>query len=264
MRTIIKAKEMFPDKKTVRKIGFQREQEGIMNRFYREGERWNIHLRNTRQFILDSFREGGIRSIGIMGSGWLLDVPLQELADRFDRVLLLDIRHPVEVKHRVKNMPNVTLQETDLTGGAVAYCYEVKKRLKRKEKVSLGEGMILDKPAPVMETDALVSLNLLNQLNGILLDFLQADKYFQQTETDSFSKKIQDFHMQWITRKPGCIITEVAEHNTDHKGIETVKLLPHIKLPEGKRKASWTWEFDTEETYHENYRTTMEIQAVEW
>ncbi|MBN2697487.1 MAG: hypothetical protein JXR52_01570 [Bacteroidales bacterium] len=253
-----------PDKKIIRKIRFPGDQDGIINRYFRERGQWDVHLQNSRRFILDSFHDRPVRSVGILGSGWLLDVPLEELSERYDRVLLLDIHHPVEVRHKVNRFSNVVLQETDLTGGAVIHCWNLRQKMKKRAPVSLNEGMTLEIPELIMEPDALVSLNILNQLNGILLDFLKADKYFQQPDTERFSKTIQDFHISWITGKPGCILTDTAEHNYNRKGERTTKPLLYTRLPEGFRNAGWTWSFDTGKTYHPQMLTELEIRAIEW
>jgi hypothetical protein len=70
--------------------------------------------------------------------------------------------------------------------------------------------------------------------------------------------------MQWITATPGCLISDVEEISKDKKGNSSSKSLLYTTLPEGKRRDSWTWEFDTRGTYLSNSLTTMVVQAVEW
>ena len=67
----------------VRKMGYISDQEGIMKRYLNEQDKWEFHLQNTRQFILDSFKDVQIRNLAIFGSGWLLDLPLEELSKKF-------------------------------------------------------------------------------------------------------------------------------------------------------------------------------------
>jgi hypothetical protein len=98
-------------------MGYLRECIGIASRHGRLEEVWRPHLEQTRRFILDSAeRCGPRRHAVILGSGWLLDVPWQELAARFDRVSLVDLIHPPSVRRQVRAFPKVKLVTTDLTG----------------------------------------------------------------------------------------------------------------------------------------------------
>ena len=103
-----------------RRAGYVSDQLGIRNRFLREIGNWKSHLDNTRNFIIEAARRAEKHaSVAVLGSGWLYDVPLDELSQMFASVTLVDIVHPEPVKVRVARMPNVRLVTADLTGGAV-------------------------------------------------------------------------------------------------------------------------------------------------
>lgn len=252
------------NRKMIRKMGFIKDQEGIMNRFFREGAKWEPHLERSRNFILNSFRDRGIHSLAILGSGWLLDLPLEELADRYDQILLIDIYHPPQVRHRVKPLKNVSLQEADLSGGAIEYCWNLRKSMKRKERIFFPDHMKLKIPDLLFEAGAMISLNLLNQLDILLIDYINAGKYFQHFEIERFRTMIQQFHLDWITGKPGTLITDVREINIDRNGNESSNTLLYTSLPEGIRRENWKWDFDAYQTYRPGSHTTMEVQAIEW
>ena len=98
----------------------------------------------------------------------------------------------------------------------------------------------------------------------MLCDFLRRHGYFKLAAPDGFRKMIQSFHLEWITRKPGCLITDTTEFNLDREGNESARGLLYTELPSGFRSEQWDWEFDTMKTYRPGNRTRMRVRAVEW
>lgn len=251
--------------KRVKKMKFLSDQDGILTRYSREKETWKAHLDNTRQFILDSFDDKKIKSIAVLGSGWLLDLPLEKLADKYKKILLVDVHHPAQIVKKTESMKNVTLAEIDISGGGIAFCWKL-----RKQKEEHLESFILDEfepkvPSLPFDPDAYISLNLLNQLDILLIDFLQKkNRRVTDMEIRRFREKLQSFHVSWITKKPGCLITDVAELlNQPGKEIQERSLI-YTELPKGKRAEEWIWDFDLSKTYHPNTETRMKVNAIEW
>jgi hypothetical protein len=255
----------FGQKKMVRKMKFISDQEGIMNRYLREEDNWSTHLKNTKHFILDSLQEKEIKSVAILGSGWLLDLPLKELSERFKKILLVDVYHPPQIIKKVDKYKNVTLFETDLTGGGIKYCWDL-----RKQKDEHFSKYILDefkakKPNFPFSPDAFISLNILNQLDILLVDYLsKKNGGISEIEFTRFRKNIQQFHLDWITKKPGCLISDMAELNSEPKSQQSEKKLVHVNLPKAKRKEEWTWDFDLSKKYRKGTETRMNVTAIEW
>ncbi len=255
----------FGQKKMVRKMKFISDQEGIMNRYLREQEHWETHLNNTKAFILGSFQDREIKNLAVLGSGWLLDLPLKELSKKFKKILLVDVYHPPQIVKKAEKYSNVILHETDLSGGAIQFCWDL-----RKAKIEHLESYILDKFSPKIpdlpvKPDAFISLNLLSQLDSLLVEFLERKKVSViDTEVSRFRANIQQFHLDWITRKPGCLVTDVAEMNngTDNKSEE--RPLIHVDFPRARRSEEWTWDFDLAGTYHQGKETRMKVRAMEW
>jgi hypothetical protein len=106
-----------PGKKIIRKMGYLSDQRGIINRLLREENGWDIHLENSRIFILKHAIREDCKRIGILGSGWLLDVPMDEITRQAHQVYLYDIYHPAQVMHLTNKYEGVELVQADLTGG---------------------------------------------------------------------------------------------------------------------------------------------------
>lgn len=255
---------MKPPRKIIRRMGYIRDQEGIMNRYLHEKSNWDPHLQHTRKFIYESFRDPNIKSVAVLGSGWLLDVPLMELSARFERVFLVDIRHPAQIRKKVESMPRVQLIEADLSGGAMEQLWDLAQEKRPVQGASLPDQLSLQPPLGNITPDAVISVNLLNQLDIMLCDYMSRKGDFQQEESRRLRKALQEFHLQWITETPGCLVSDVEEKNADKKGNVTSKSLLYTTLPEGIRHKSWTWEFDSRGSYRDHALTTMVVKAVEW
>jgi hypothetical protein len=201
----------------------------------------------------------------VLGSGWLLDVPLDELRHKFEHVYLVDIHHPPQIRKKVEGLKGVELLEEDLSGGAIEQVWSLLRKNKGSIPATRLVGEIsLNPPLAGRQADALISVNLLNQLDIILCDHIRRKLPFQQELSVSFRAAIQAFHLEWLTKKPGCLVTDTTEHRIPHKGTASSKPLLYTDLPEGIRRDSWEWDFDSRGTYHPGSRTRMEVQAVEW
>lgn len=257
----------FGQKKRVRKMKYISDQEGIMKRYFREKENWYSHLENTRQFILNSFQDGKgkIDTIAILGSGWLLDFPLEEIKDRFKKIYLIDVHHPPQIQKKTEKYKNIKLFETDLSGGGIDFCWDLRKQKEDHFKKYILDEFTPNIPELPFKPDAFISLNILNQLDILLVDFLKEKKArIIDAEILRFRKKIQKSHLNWIKEKPGCLITDFTELNQKNGEDLQEKKLIHINLPEGKRAEEWTWDFDLSKTYHPDFETRFKVKAIEW
>lgn len=248
----------------IRRMGFIRDQEGIMNRYLREKSNWGPHLERTRAFINASFQKETLASVAVLGSGWLLDVPLEEMREQFEKIFLVDIRHPPQIRKRVAQMPEVELIETDLTGGAVEQIWKNIRQQKKIDPSTLPDNITLSPPLKEVSPESLISVNLLNQLDILVCDYLKKQSHFQQSDLSRVRSWLQRNHVEWIRSKPACLITDTREILVDQDGKEISNPLIYCDLPAGIRRETWDWEFDSQGTYHPGSRTRMEVRAVEW
>jgi len=186
------------------------------------------------------------------------------LRSRFEHVFLVDIRHPAQIIKKVESMNEVDLIEADLSGGAISKLWDLAHKKTQAKGASLLDQLSLQPPLRHIAPDAVISVNLLNQLDIILCDYMSRKGYFQQEESRLLRSALQEFHLQWITETPGCLVSDVLEKNTDKKGEISSKSLLYTTLPEGIRSDSWTWEFDSAGSYRIHTHTSMEVKAVEW
>lgn len=247
-------------------MGFAADSEGILNRFYREGGRWNSHLENTKQFILDSAQSKEKNVAVILGSGWLLDVPFLELSEMFEAVYLVDIIHSRQVKHKISKLKNVHIIEHDISGGALEGVYSlVKKRLiedsSMLDKIKL-EHKNFGLPEGVTP-DFVASVNILSQLDYFAINFLRKHTPFCNQSLNEFKKRIQKAHLSFLPKGKTCLITDYNENiYNDKKVIVRQNALLKLRFAEKQIEKRWKWYFDSHKTYYSDGNTFMNVLAV--
>lgn len=244
-------------------MGYSVDQEGIMTRYINEEGGWDSHLKNSKQYILDFVARKSPEKIGILGSGWLLDVPLEELQAKVNEIFLYDIRHPRQIMHRYRNNKKIHFVQADITGGGIENTFTLLKNSNARPEALLEIPM--QGFTPKESIDSVVSLNLLCQLDILILEYLRNFPVFAKSDIiPAFRKKIQESHMQTIANYNACLISDYEELIYDRIDnlIETHQLL-FSDFPESKNAKEWIWQFDTQMTYYPNRKTFFKVRALE-
>ena len=254
-----------PSKRLLRRMGLIKDQEGIFQRYRYESENWEIHLNNTKQFITECLETSGATKVSILGSGWLFDIPVEFLEKRFNKVTFYDVRHPYWVRKKYAGVSNFHFIATDLTGGLLETVLNLCSRSKRKEINNiLDELNIPDFKLP--ETDSyIISVNLLNQLDILILDYIQRFCKIEKDLEKKLRSSIQKAHLKVFKPDLSCLITDYEEIHIDDEG-EIIDKIPLMfcALPSGKYRKTWTWNFDTHKSYNPKYNTLMNVVAIKF
>jgi hypothetical protein len=234
----------------LKKMKYYAEQQGIINRYVSESGKWKQHLENTKNFIISSTEGKSKNSAAILGSGWLLDIPYEYLSANFKKVYFFDAIHPSQIRHKIRQYKNVELVESDITGGAIIEFFDAVQLYKhvgmRKNIADFKfNGMFSN-----LEFDFVASVNMLNQLDGLLVDYLKKYNIYNNEELHTLQVYIQQKHFNALPKGKSCLITDYEEqvYSLTNQLEETRKLV-NISLPEDKISQRWQWEFD----YHESY-----------
>lgn len=252
------------NRKILRRMKYLSDQKGILNRYLAEGESWEPHLKQTRDFIVQCLGEKNTGSIAILGSGWLLDLPLDFIIRHCREVYLLDIVHPPQILKKISNYENVKAINADITGGAVEGVHSFV-----KDSRTNSSGSILDisfqATIPGIRPDYVISLNILNQLDILLIDYLQEKIGIPRDEETEFRKRIQTQHLSLLKPGKSCLVTDSAERVINREGQQiSEKNLIYCELPDGKRRDEWIWEFDNRGEYNPRHRTQMLVRAIQF
>lgn len=239
----------------LKKMKYVADQKGIIDRYMKEAEGWALHLENTKKAIIEGAQDKKKGSCAILGSGWLLDVPIEFLSQHFETVYLFDVLHPTQIKHKLHKIPNVILVEQDITGGAIREFFDSVQMFKSLKKRKEVEDFNFNGFAYKVEFDYVVSVNILNQLDTILIDYIRGYNLYSEAELLVLREKIQQKHLDSLPKGKSCLITDCEELVYNQRNeLELKSNLIYIALNPLQIKETWQWSFD-----RQNYRPGKNI-----
>lgn len=243
------------------KMGYYDYQRGLIFHHLNQGTGWQTHEKRCREFIIKATDLLHPEKITVLGSGWLLDLPLAELAERTKQICLIDIVHPPEVREQIGRFKNVELSERDISGGLIDLVWRIAgkrtflNKLRSLDEIKIPE-FSLENPGMV------ISLNILTQLESMPLRLLEKKAKVEETELMNFRKKIQESHLGFLKSHRSVLITDTAEVFTDLSGnISEVRSVV-TNLPDGIQKETWRWDFDLKGSDFNQKRSVMEVSAI--
>jgi hypothetical protein len=237
-----------------RRLGYVDEVVAIGARERRHRRAWAAHLEYTRAFV-DEVAVGGDHLV-VLGSGRLLDVPLERVARRYARTTLVDMVHPRVARRRAAAVQGVVCVEGDVTGCAARLC--------------AGQGLpeparpvLLDGGPPPTTT---ISLNLASQL--AVAPSLWLERHgFEDEVIDRFGTALVTLHLEWLSALPGSVglVTDVRRRYTrrgvDGEAVESS--LFDVARPPADR--CWTWEVAPEGEIEPEVTLVLDVEAfVDW
>lgn len=221
-----------------RKLGYLRESVGIRSRYLRCKTAWQPHLENSRAALLESLHTcSNFRTALVFGSGLLLDIPLTELANRFENVWLVDLIHLPEVRRAARRHANVHCLSHDVAGFV--------ERLKTLSPNNLDlppPTSFLDDPT----IDWVASANLLSQLPLMPLEWLR--KRFPEIDEatlEEWGVRLMRQHLDYLAAftAPACLLADMEQTTYDRNGeiIEHADFAAKLGL-EHQTLAQWRWD----------------------
>lgn len=246
-------------------MGFLSDSEGIIDRFIHVDGAWGTHLENSKRFLSQRLSGKGFHNLIVLGSGWLLDFPMEEVAEQVEHIWLYDVVHPAQVVHKMRKYPNVSMVSADITGGAILTAYELTKKFRTN-------GL---KPAPELFTscnfilpsscDYVVSLNVLSQLSDLILQYMKQFIPYSEEECSDITRILQQSHIQMLVKSVSCLISDTLEEQFDHAGVlQYSKELVKCPIPRGIVSANWEWQFDPLGEYNQGSKTVSKVIAREY
>lgn len=225
---------------------------------------WNSHLDNTRQYICNYISKNNFNTLSVLGSGWLLDLPVDFLSHNLKKILLYDVYHPPQIIHKFRNNDRFELITADITGDLIVNAYNAVNLYKKSKVKTRITDLEFTGFEPVEETDCYISLNILNQLDNLIADYLKKSRIYTEKELNKLRTRIQQSHLKKLPKDKSCLITDVEELRYRKKDVPvTSKNLLYTKLPEGSNIQTWDWIFDTTGSYNKGCKTVLKVIAME-
>lgn len=244
------------------RMGYYNYQNGLLSRHVNQEGGWDEHLQLCRNYILKILDLLKPETITILGSGWLLDLPLPEMLEKTEKIFLVDIVHPPEVVKQISIFEKIKLLEADITGGLINEVWgKTRKHSIFNKLKDLSEINIPDY-APDFDPGMVVSLNILTQLENLPLEFLKRKAKISAEKLNLFRAEVQKRHIDFLKKHKSILISDFEEIYIDRK--ENMKHVPTIltDIPAGIQKEEWTWNFDLKGVDFNNSRSLMNVIAV--
>jgi hypothetical protein len=236
---------------------YHNDQQGIMRRYLRESKQWDDHLKQTQKFILSCLGGKSYNKIAVLGSGWLLDVPVAELLNHARELHLFDAVHPKQVVHKYKSNKKLVFITKDLSFGLIHEAAQCK-----NSNEFIGILNALNPDLLFNNYDLVISVNLLNQLDNLLIEFLHSRFSLSREQEEQIRKIIQDNHIKSLPKGKSCLVSDWIELSEDLSGGEVrEKPLIFSSLLEAENYQSWDWIFDTHQMYRAKTKTTFKVRA---
>lgn len=225
-------------------MGYYNYQQGLIFRHLNQDRGWDTHLARCRDFILKALELVKPSRITVLGSGWLMELPLAEMAERTGKIVLIDIVHPPEVIEQTERLRNVEVSEEDVSGGLIE---EVWKKVGGRtflNRLPSLETIQIPDYEPVEDPGMVISLNILTQLEILPEKLLRKKSKATDEDFKNFKKEIQDRHIRFLKKYPSLLISDIVEVVFDSTGARTEKNTLLAEIPEGRMKEEWIWDFD--------------------
>ena len=251
------------DKRILHKLDYYSNQEGIGHRYIRERENWNGHLSNTKRFILNAVRKCQPGVVTILGSGWLLDIPVAAILESAPKIRLVDIVHPPEILSTIGGDSRIEPVVEDVTGGLPQLVWELvhaKQKPEAEEIIREVEGLDY---SPAGDQGLVISVNLLSQLPMLPFGYLKKKGVVDADLYRAFAGAVQENHLRFLRKKEGVLVTDFAELKTARDGSVAREDVVHCRLPAGVKREEWSWKFDSNGAYHRGAKTTMQVVALQ-
>jgi hypothetical protein len=201
---------------------------GLWSRGARQAQAWGPHLERTRETIASRIEAvSPRRTVAVLGSGPLFDVPLDELSRAFGRVLLIDLAHLATIDTALRRAGNVERVWRDLAPEGV------------------GDPLAFLRELP--DLDWVISVNLLSQIG--------------RAAPRGSQGAVIAAHLESLSRLPipVTVVTDVDYRVLDHAGavIEAEDLMHGVSPP--RHDKSWLWEVAP---FGEEDRQTRRVHTV--
>ena len=222
-----------------RRLGYLKEAIAIRARQSRLKAAWAPHLENSKDVILEAMdRCGRRRTALVLGSGLLLDIPIDRLAEAFETVRLVDVVHLRAARNRAAAFPNVVLETCDVSGMAAEF---------QQQYAAGWRGHPVPAPTAFRDDstiDFVVSANLVAQLPIFLAAALVRRGALEGDAFDRFCRAVMQRHLDYLRSfdATACLITETKREAFDRSGrsVQAHDALYGIRLPKGRRE--WDWD----------------------
>lgn len=243
-------------------LGLLREHEEIAKRHGRVRAAWAPHLAMSKQVILETAELcPQRRRVLVIGAGDCLDVPVADLAGKFEEVILADIVTSAEVRRWEKEFPDRVRGMNWDASGALATLAAVRETVAAHEApeifVRADPG-----PPPGGEPDFIVSANCISQLGlvpGHSLPVYAKDKALPERCAKAAARR----HLAWLEQRSAVriLLADAARLDIGPDGRQLKKETLHERFGLPKPDRTWRWDLAPIPEWSPDFHRVHEVGA---
>lgn len=249
-------------RRILHRMGYYNYQQGLIYRHLCQQNEWESHLEHCRSFILKSLDIVRPSRVTVLGSGWLMELPLAEMAERIEKIILVDIVHPPEVIRQSAGLKNVELSEQDVSGGLIGEVWNRAGRRTFFNRLPSLDTIVVPDYKPAEDPGMIISLNILTQLEALPERLLRKKTKAEDFEFILFKRKIQESHLRLLKLHPSVLISDVSEVVTAVNETQSEIKTIFIDLPDARMKDEWVWDFDLTHIDYNRKKSRFKISAI--
>lgn len=245
-----------------RELGLLHEHKEIAKRHKRVSAAWAPHLKASREAIMHAAeRCQKYGQVLVIGAGDCLDVPVAELAEKFEEVILADIVVGAEARRWAGKLPDkVSCVSWDASGALAAVAA-------KKSSLTATEALAIFKtadagPPPGGESDLVVSANCISQLGLVPGHSLPATEKDRDLP-DRCAKAAARRHLDWLAQRTGVriLLADAERLNISAEGrvIKRESLSSRYGLMKPDRQ--WRWELAPIPEWSPDFHRVHEVGA---
>lgn len=235
-----------------RAFGHLYESIALIQREKRCARYWLSHRTMCKEFIQNESQKLTIKkSVLVLGSGPLHEIPIEYLSKTFEKVDLVDIVHlPATIKkwQHLKNIHFITADITEIEKDLMVK----KKAIEKIPTAFLNENYSL-----------VISANVLSQLAYHLRNFLEkkSSPKLSEKELDLFANKVTENHFLYLQKFP-CpvlLITDVETLVIDKQETIVQKETPYVDFSFPTAALEWWWNVAPIPEYAKDLAVKMKV-----
>jgi hypothetical protein len=246
-------------KRILHRMGYYDYQQGFIFRHINQDKGWDEHLQRCRTFILKAVGIVNPSKVTVLGSGWLLELPLAEMSERIDMINLVDIIHPPEVIAQTATLKNISLIEEDVTGGLIEEVWKKAGKRTFLNKIDTLKMIRIPEYQPNEDPGMVISLNILSQMESLPVRLLKEKSKAGEQEFLSFRREIQENHIRFLLKHKSVLISDVSESFTAASGSVSEDRTIVAELPDSQLIEEWRWDFDLKGSDYNRKRSFMKV-----
>lgn len=239
--------------KTAKDWGYIYQNVSLKFRARRCARAWQGHVDESHRFIREHLEKVNPRTIMIIGSGILMEIPINDLLAKAEKIYLVDLVHSPTVRKLAKKNPKVELIERDISS--------LLGLLKK------GTGPFQLKQIPwkqlpswdLPKVDWVISANLLSQIPLMISEVLP-----MTTETyDKFARSVRDQHIERLFEQAPKVLlfADFETRYTDHDGSRIKTESYEVNLKSLKFDREWLWEIAPYGETSKDYKIEMLVKG---